>query len=243
MVPLKQVVHLATEGSFKEAMVAFRQAICLPPLGVSYNIFPWICWAIWTVRNLAIFEHRYLTPMEIATNGIRLALEWVSAQNKSVTTGRSIPASRRKQHEPSRDPAVITCKSDAAFDKNSNQAGLAWILTASNGSRLNQGSMVQDSVNSPLVAEALALRSGILSAVNLEISKLHMLSDNETLIRAITNDKQISEIFGIVQDIQMIATVFVEITFNHISRLRNVDADLLAKQTLSISSVMDSSLG
>lgn len=73
LIPLKNVVHLATEGSFREAVAAFRQAICLPPSGVSGNIVPWICWAIWTARNLEIFEKRHLSPMEIATKGIRLA--------------------------------------------------------------------------------------------------------------------------------------------------------------------------
>lgn len=90
-----------------------------------------------------------------------------------------------------------------------------------------------------LVSEVLALRSGILSAVNLEIIKLKMFSDNSTLIRAINNDAQISEIFGIIKDIQQIASALVEISFSHLSRLQNLDADLLAKQSLRFSAVMD----
>ena len=131
------------------------------------------------------------------------------------------------------------CKSDAAFHQQSNRAGLAWIIRDASGDPLQQGSMTQDLVNSPLVAEALALRAGLISAVTLELPKLKMLSDNATLIRAINNDAQIKEIYGIVSDIQKIASVFVEITFNHIPRSFNGEADYLAKLSLyhSVSSV------
>ncbi|CDY14042.1 BnaC02g01590D [Brassica napus] len=53
-----------------------------------------------------------------------------------------------------------------------------------------------------LVAEALTLQSGLLTAENLEIPTLKMLSDNSTLVRAINNDNQNKEIYGIVKDNQ-----------------------------------------
>lgn len=126
LIPLKHVVHLATGSSFRDAIVAFRQAVCLPPTGVSNNILPWICWAIWTARNLAIFENRTLSAMEVATKGIRLAREWNMAQDKKKATKNTPP----RLHRPPRasvSPAVLTIgKSDAAFDNRSHRAGLAW---------------------------------------------------------------------------------------------------------------------
>ena len=59
-----------------------------------------------------------------------------------------------------------------------------------------------------------------------------MLSDNQTLIRAIKNDIQIKEIYGIVNDIQQIVFAFVDISFCFIPRLENTHADHLTKQTL-----------
>ena len=102
---------------------------------------------------------------------------------------------------------------------------------------IHQESRVQNFVPSPLVAEALALRAGLIDAVELELPKLRMLSDNSTLIRAINNDAQVKEIFGIVKDIQELSSVFVEISFAHIRRSSNVEADRLAKVALSVSVV------
>lgn len=212
--------------------MAFRQAICLPPIGVPNNILPWICWAIWTALNLAIFENITLSPMEVATKGIRLAREWNLAQEKEQTTKRLLPLLHRPLGV-STVPSMITIvKSDAAFNSRSHRAGFAWIFTDSARARIDQGSRTQDLIGSPLIAEALALRSAIISAVNCEIKHLKMFCDNATLIRAITNKTHASEIFRIVKDIQQMISAFVELSFSHLPRLQNIDADLLAKQTL-----------
>lgn len=98
-------------------------------------------------------------------------------------------------------------------------------------------------VTSPLIAEALALRSGIITAVDMGISDLQMLSDNLKLVRVINNGMQNSEIYGIVKDIQQISSAFVDITFSHVFRSLNGEADTLAKATLISSSVLDPSIG
>ncbi|CAN7071526.1 unnamed protein product [Brassica oleracea var. botrytis] len=51
---------------------------------------------------------------------------------------------------------------------------------------------------------ALALRSGVIAAVELEINGIKIFSDNTTLIRAIKFDTQAKELFGISSDIQKI---------------------------------------
>lgn len=121
LVPITQVVHLATCINLKDTIVAFRQVICLPPTGVSNNILPWICWAIWTARNMAIFENRTLSPNP-----------------------------QRRIHDPAESSRVMTCKTDAAFDSRTKRAGLAWIFTDTNGAHFDQGSRTHESINSPL---------------------------------------------------------------------------------------------
>ena len=98
-------------------------------------------------------------------------------------------------------------------------------------------------VTSPLIAEALALRSALTAALNLDVTRIKMFSDNSTLIRAINNDVQIKEIFGIVKDIQQIASAFVDISFSFFSRNLNMESDELAKRTLSDSLVSSTFLG
>ncbi|CAG7868945.1 unnamed protein product [Brassica rapa] len=81
-----------------------------------------------------------------------------------------------------------------------------------------RGSTRQDSVRSPVVAEALTLQSGFITAENLELPTLKMLSDNSTFVRAINNDNQSKEIYGIVKNIQQLSSDFVDILFLLISR-------------------------
>lgn len=89
----------------------------------------------------------------------------------------------------------------------------------------------------PLIVEALALRSCITAALNLDLIRIKMFSDNSTLIRAINNGVQIKEIFGVVKDIQEIASSCVDISFSYCPRNQNVEADTLAKDALKSSFV------
>lgn len=97
---------------------------------------------------------------------------------------------------------------------------------------IKQGSLTEDNVSSPIVAEALALRLGIIDAVKLEINRIKIFSDNLTLIRVINFETQAKELFGIIRDIHRISSVFIEISFHHISRNLICDVDQIAKQTL-----------
>ena len=107
------------------------------------------------------------------------------------------------------------------------------MFTGLTDSSMNQGFITQDFVTSPLIAEALALRSSLFSAVGMNLTEIHMFSDNSTLTRAINNDMHINEIYGIITDIQQIASVFVDISFFSFSRNLNSKADTLAKRAPS----------
>uniref|UniRef100_A0A0D3A1P4 RNase H type-1 domain-containing protein n=1 Tax=Brassica oleracea var. oleracea TaxID=109376 RepID=A0A0D3A1P4_BRAOL len=207
LIPLRQVVHLATDINFKQALVEFRTAVCLPPSGIATTVLPWVLWAIWSTRNLHVFENQILSPMETATKALNLGREWNNAQQQIQLIGE---------------------ESDTYIKKIDRKQC--------------HGSATLESITTPLVAEAIALRSGLLSALELEHHKLKAFSDNLTLIRAINNDMQVKEIFGIVKDIQRISSVFVEISFSHLYRSLNVEADRLAKLSLFSSRVCDPSM-
>ena len=206
-------------------------------------ILPWICWALCTARNLLIFEQKKLTVEEIAAKGLRLAKEWNNAQSSSNQIKKSLPDTSQQRSMRNSTEAIAICKTDAAWSKDTNKAGLGWIITGLPNQQIHKGAAPQDLVSTPLVAEALALRLGITAAVSLNLTKIRMLSDNQTLIRAINNDIQIKEIFGVVKDIQRIASVLVDISFSSISRDHNEEADRLAKRALSGSLSVNPTLG
>lgn len=96
----------------------------------------------------------------------------------------------------------------------------------------NKGSLIHDFVSSPLIAEALAVRSSLYHAASLEITSIRVCSDNQTLIRAINQQQQVKEIIGIVTDILKFASTFVNFSASHLSRDLNRETDQLAKSTL-----------
>lgn len=129
-----------------------------------------------------VFENREFTALEIATKALQSAREWCKAQSQALTTKKTLPVTKHQTQLSNRDPRVVICNTDAAFDKSRKRGGLAWIFTDLTRSTINQGSLTQELVAFPLVAEALAVRSGLISAANLELPKLRVFSDNITLI-------------------------------------------------------------
>lgn len=102
---------------------------------------------------------------------------------------------------------------------------------------MDQGSTIQHFLNSPLIAEALAVREGIFKAASQGNSSLWVYSDNRTLIRAINNKNQRKELVGIIEDIHDLSSDFVSIAFFHIGREDNDEADALAKSAFWTSSL------
>lgn len=229
-------VHLAVIEDLRDALVKFRNVHCLPPSGVVGNILPWVCWQLWTARNKLIFENRDSLPEEIATRSLTAAREWEQAQQKEANqpekqTKQSLPRSETRQ-------GTIVCNTDASWHQSSQRAGLAWIFKGLQPSQLSKGSLTQDFVTSPLMAEAMAIRSALQMAATLDLTDLVVCSDNQTLTRAISNMHPVKEIFGILADINLLRHQFDSISFIFIPRSQNEEADSLAKSTLGLSSSM-----
>lgn len=148
--------------------------ICLPPVGVSCNIFPWICWSLWTSRNKLLFENYRSTPTNITYKGIGLAREWCLAQTpliKATYQGAAIKSTHN--HSPS--DLWSSCNTDASWDKKSKRAGLAWIFSDPIRGIHLKGSQVQNYVGSPLIAEILAIKEGLQAALIHQNTKISLL--------------------------------------------------------------------
>ncbi|KAF2571399.1 hypothetical protein F2Q70_00006286 [Brassica cretica] len=67
---------------------------------VTTNFFPWICWNLWSARNLLAFENRTLSPQEIVLKSIRASKEWEAAQpgNLSNLSRRSIKEMKQRRY-------------------------------------------------------------------------------------------------------------------------------------------------
>ncbi|XP_022557398.2 uncharacterized protein LOC111205592 [Brassica napus] len=235
--------HLATVQSFESAILEFRQKPCLPPSGITINILPWACWQIWLSRNLLIFEGKTLTTDEVASRTITAIKEWMAAQTTKEPNQPSKTPPTDLLLSESMQQNLTCCFTDAAWNKETQKAGLGWIFKEQRVI-ICKGSEAINSISSPILAEALACRSSLRHAISIGIEDLNVFSDNQTLIRALNSKLAHKEIFGIVSDIKVLAASFHAISFFHISRSRNLEADSLCKSVLlDPSSAMGFSLG
>ncbi|KAF3541531.1 hypothetical protein F2Q69_00019216 [Brassica cretica] len=61
-----------TCSSFLEALKESAKWSCLPPTGITGDIFSWIIWIIWNA---------YTSPLMVITKAVASAKEWSSAQS------------------------------------------------------------------------------------------------------------------------------------------------------------------
>lgn len=110
-----------------------------------------------------------------------------------------------------------------------------WTISDSSSPIAREESTTADFVGSPLLAEALAVKTALSKAVELGISNLKVYTDCTTLLGAINGKSQRKEIIGVVSDIRSISTAFASIFFFHVSRSKNSVCDRLAKTSLHLS--------
>ncbi|KAF3552156.1 hypothetical protein DY000_02002691 [Brassica cretica] len=115
---------------------------------------------------------------------------------------------------------------------------------ATNGLDTNSTSSfaaIENNVNSPLMAEGLALREALLEICNLGIVSLSVQANSKILITSIINRSLVPELYGVVADILCISAAFESLSFRWIPREENTNDDLLTKQVLSVNEAFMSS--
>ncbi|KAF3523845.1 hypothetical protein F2Q69_00049621 [Brassica cretica] len=139
----------------KDELQTSARRVTLPPVGITSNIFPWICWGLWLSRNQLIFESKTLTQQQIVNRAIVSCKKWESVQS-IIPKPISTKATPRMLSDPTAD--TIIYHTYAAWNKEHKVAGLTWICSTSYSTEVSRGSSLQSAVASLLMAEALAIR-------------------------------------------------------------------------------------
>ncbi|CAN7127563.1 unnamed protein product, partial [Brassica rapa subsp. narinosa] len=126
---------------------------------------------------------------------------------------------------PAGTTCMISCCSDAAWQATTNRAGCGWIFTDHRDERLLQGTATFDHTVSPLMAEALAVRSALLHALEAGYSRICLKPDCQALVAIITSTHHPTELYGITRNIEHLSLSFDCIVFTFIPRNLNVMAD------------------
>ncbi|XP_048615698.1 uncharacterized protein LOC125588410 [Brassica napus] len=192
--------------SFGSELQPSCHRINLPPSGISINLFPCIIWAIWTSRNLLIFQNRSLNPISTISKAIVASREWSLAQTLSPPSmTRSLPPTVQPTSTLS---TTILCYTDASWIASTKHAGIAWIFTDPTKKELNRGSLFKDHISSPLLAESLAIRASMLYASSFGFTNIWIHSDSQELVRAINEKRRSTELFGIWSNIESLSLSF-----------------------------------
>lgn len=125
---------------------------------------------------------------------------------------------------------------DGSWLEDKQASGLGWIFqrkgTNDNLRVIDQGAQAESHVNSPIMAEALAMRLALFKARERGIAKICCHSDSQVLIEAINTSTPIKEVFGILEDIKTMIPLFLAIDFCYVHRSKNMLTDALAKNVL-----------
>ena len=126
----------------------------------------------------------------------------------------------------------VVCFTDAAWQAGSKKAGCGWIFTDHRDAWLKQGTSTFNYTSSPLMAEALAVRTALLNALEAGYTRICIKSDCQALVAIISSKQHPADLHGITRDIEFLSLSFDCISFVFISRNLNSAADALAKSSL-----------
>lgn len=232
---LVPALHTPLPGSIASPSDLLRSCgrmINLPPTGLyATDLFPWVLWYLWIARNKLVFENVIMIEQEVVSLATKEARAWQSAQVAKTSLETS-----RKSHnlpQPCGSSHTTHCYVDAAWNATTKGGGFGCIFKDPSTSNLiHQVSGNRCFVGSAFIAEAIAVKTALLEAVNLGLRTLIIWSDSQSLISTISLQKKSVEAQGVLFDIAHLCSFFSCISFRFVPRLGNAEADCLAKQAL-----------
>lgn len=232
LIPLATTFDPAQTSSIKIGIEAATSWACLPPCGITGDIFSWVAWNIWTTRNLLIFESLPASAQATASTALAGAREWLQAQDNNSKSPKSTQIAERP---PSPPLGTVTCNTDAAWKKETLDAGLAWIFDTSSfpSTRIeSDGCKFEIRVSSALMAEGLAIREALSHARHLGITKIWLQSDSLSLVKAINSISKPMKLYGVLSDIEVLSASFSFCCISFVPREENGSTDMLVKACL-----------
>ena len=213
-------------------LLSCTRIINLPPTGLSSTaLYPWVLWYLWSARNKLLFDNQVLNEQEVATLAVKEARIWQAAQGEKQQ--KLVPKNRTVAVEKAFSSETTHCFVDAAWNATTRGGGFGCIFrNYSNTVTLAQFSSNRCYVGSAFTAEAIAIKTALVEAVNLGLRTLAVWSDSQSLITAISSHERRIEAQGVMHDIFHLSTLFYAVSFHYVPRLSNMDADALAKGAL-----------
>ncbi len=121
--------------------------------------------------------------------------------------------------------------SDGASSGNPGKAGAGWLLYDKERNLIKKGNEFLG-ITTNNVAEYMALICGLEEALDLRAKKVICFLDSELLVRQLMGDYKVrNNILKLLYcQVNHLESFFEKVSFNHIQRLKNREADKLAKK-------------
>ncbi|PRQ31932.1 putative ribonuclease H-like domain, reverse transcriptase zinc-binding domain-containing protein [Rosa chinensis] len=189
-----------------------------------------LLWHIWKHRCDCIFNYKVPNPTLVATRAFVASSEFLTSRTLSLTCNRPPPPP-----PPPPPPWTPPCfdfvkiNTDASWDKQSLQAGLAVIVRNSSGELLHGKTRIVRA-SSILLAETLALYQAVLLALCLNFQKVIFEMDSFHLVHLLNDSHLLPDwiISPLVHYIREITVVIPYVSWVWTSRNANQVADHMA---------------
>lgn len=147
----------------KQGICDGNKILCLPPVGISSPIFPWIYASIWAARNQKLFVGRTFSESETLIKALLDAREWQEAQlNIEKHYQTRVPRNRQR----ARDPDCVSVFTNASWTKGTRDVGLGWTCHDSLNRQMGREAKGLKNIRSPLTAEAIEILEALLIVKN-----------------------------------------------------------------------------
>ena len=191
------------------------------------EIFSITAWLLWNRRNAQHFGRPVHPLGQLCSMAGDLLQEYLDAQKLEPIPS---PPPVMQQWRPP-EPEHVKLNFDAAVFNSINMAGIGVIARNWNGAVIEAMSMpipLSQTVNE---MEALVCRKAVQFAKDLGLQKVVIEGDSLVVINALSQGPDCLSSFGnVIDDILVLADDFQLCVFNHVKRLCNVVADMLAKK-------------
>ena len=193
-----------------------------------WDIFWSLLWGLWLKRNAWVFEQKRKPVNEVVARAASIVGEYEVANTTHNRAQNQIGVKQKWEPPPS---LYYKVNSDAACFEDGSY-GLGGIMRDEVGDVLVATCMVVGGNNDVEIAEALAARHALTTALEAGLNRVILEVDNLKVFTHLQSGKKEKSHFGvIVNDIRKIADQCIDIKFSHVGRKGNVVAHKLAKMS------------
>jgi ribonuclease HI len=194
------------------------------------DVFPLLCWSIWSARNKVAMEGALLIPSKVLKRAKSLAIDFffsLPTKGDKLAKSDTLIGWQHSPHD------FVKLNTDGSVLGNPGLASPGGILRDSNGNWL-RGFSHKLGITNSLVAELWGVKDGLLLARDLNIRKLIIESDAKSIMDILKTENLGNNVFhpysALINDCKYLILSFKEAFVQHAHCESNFCADILAKE-------------